>query len=75
MGKLIFILLAAVIVYLLLRTRRSPAREDDTTKRPASPEAMVECAHCGLHVPLGESLEFAGRRYCCEDHRRLGGGR
>ena len=36
------------------------------------PEAMSQCAHCGVHFPRSEALSQDGRDYCCEDHRRLG---
>ncbi|QDF98745.1 hypothetical protein CJ010_20510 [Azoarcus sp. DD4] len=38
-------------------------------------ERMVECAHCGVHVPESEGVSDAGRFYCSEAHRRLGPGR
>lgn len=71
-SKFLLFVLIAVAVYLLLRARRSGGRRP-AEPPPASPEAMVECAYCRLNVPLSESLEAAGRRYCCEDHRRLDG--
>jgi uncharacterized protein len=41
-------------------------------------EAMVDCAHCGLHLPASEALrDEAARAYCSPEHRRAGppGGR
>ncbi|WP_211165949.1 PP0621 family protein [Azoarcus sp. TTM-91] len=41
----------------------------------AGPERILECAHCGIHVPESEGLAEQGRFYCCEAHRRLGAGK
>jgi uncharacterized protein len=39
----------------------------------APPEAMVDCARCGLHLPASEALrDAAGRQYCCAEHRDAG---
>lgn len=70
-SKFLFFVLVAIAVYFLLRARRHGSPPGSDNRGPASPEAMVECAYCRLHVPLSESLEAAGRRYCCDDHRRL----
>jgi uncharacterized protein len=70
-SKFLFFVLVAIAVYFLLRARRRDSAPGPDSSGPASPEAMVECAYCRLHVPLSESLEAAGRRYCCDDHRRL----
>jgi uncharacterized protein len=32
---------------------------------------MVECAHCGLHLPRSEAIEAAGQSYCSAEHRAL----
>jgi uncharacterized protein len=71
-GKFIVFLLIALVVYVLLRARspRRHARSEAT----AAAEAMVSCAHCGLNVPLSESLAAAEHHYCSEEHRRLGTG-
>jgi uncharacterized protein len=72
-NKILFFLLIAFAVYWLLRR---PSRRDADTGRPAAPrpEAMIACARCGLHVPRSESVEAAGRHYCCAEHRRLDAG-
>lgn len=44
-------------------------------RRPTAPgpQAMVSCAHCGLHLPQPDALEGeGGRHYCSVEHRRLG---
>lgn len=29
---------------------------------------MVQCAHCGVHVPREEAIAYQGKSYCCQDH-------
>ncbi|MFZ5548725.1 MAG: PP0621 family protein [Pseudomonadota bacterium] len=49
-------------------TKRKGAAPD----RPSA-QAMVACAHCGLHLPQPDALEGeGGRHYCSAEHRRLG---
>ena len=70
-GKLIFLLLFGYLLYRLLRGKPRPAPRP----RPrVEGEVMVACARCGLHVPVGESLEAEGRRYCCREHLTSDGG-
>src|SRR5262249_37087942 len=39
----------------------------------APPEAMIDCARCGVHLPASEALrDGAGRPYCCAEHRDAG---
>lgn len=70
MGKLILFLLIAVAIYWWLRRpgktlgRKSSAEASET-------ETMVRCHHCGLHIPLPESLTANGHHYCCDEHRSL----
>ena len=72
MSKFLLLFLFGVMIYLVLkRAKRTPP---DKPKAVPPAETMIECAYCGLHVPLGESVAAADRRYCCEEHRRLGQG-
>jgi uncharacterized protein len=72
-GKLILFLLLAVAVYWWLRKQRPAARREDAGVTGTA-ETMVRCHHCGLHVPLKESVAGDGRHYCSEEHRRLDAG-
>lgn len=51
------------------RTWRWPGQRNSSV----TPEAMVRCAHCGIHLPQGEA-EFTadGHAYCGAAHRALG---
>ena len=45
----------------------------DAAHMPTTPENMVRCAHCGLHLPEGEAVKTVdGYRYCTAAHRDLG---
>jgi uncharacterized protein len=71
LSKLLFLLIAAAVIYMVIRgmIRRGGGA------RPSSPRAerMVACEHCGINVPQSEALEARGRFYCSEEHRRLAG--
>lgn len=67
MARLIFILLAILVVYLLLKSYRRQLPKQDTS---AATEDMVRCAQCGVHLPKSESILASGNFYCCDAHRR-----
>lgn len=33
-----------------------------------APQTMVECAHCGLHLPESDAITRGGQRYCSAEH-------
>ena len=69
MAKFLLFIAVLAVIYALVRAsnRRSkpPAAE-------RGPEAMAQCARCGVHFPGAESVSDGERDYCCEEHRRLG---
>jgi uncharacterized protein len=74
-SKLLIFLLVLLAIYLLRRALvRPPAARPDSGEpaKPAVPavERMVECAHCGLHVPESEAVAADGLDFCCEAHRQ-----
>lgn len=82
------IVLAALIVWRIANTRaaRREAGHDRAASagrgsaqaRPsgsrAPAETMVQCAHCGVHLPRSEALLVGGRIWCSHEHARLGPG-
>ena len=78
MLKILLVLLVVGIgVWSLVSRLRGPGRSDakappDHPPAAALPVTMVECAHCGLHLPAGDAVPEESRLYCSDAHRRLG---
>ena len=81
MLKFLLVLLVVGLGLWGLLTRLRGGRGDDAGQNgkpgkgaatPATPLAMVECAHCGLHLPAADAVAEGSRLYCGETHRRLG---
>jgi uncharacterized protein len=66
--KLLLWLAFAVFVFWWLRRLRAPKNRAPVVHTPPRAERMVVCDHCGVNHPVGESLEAAGRHYCCAAH-------
>jgi uncharacterized protein len=80
MGTLLkFLLLALAVVWLwhspALRGLRKgqTAKPPDTKLKPKqSPDTIVSCSHCGLHVPEAEAFHNARQQpFCSAAHRDL----
>jgi uncharacterized protein len=69
MGKVLFFVVVAIAIYWWLRRGRMPPKKQAGETRA---ETMVQCAYCGLHIPVNESVADQGRYYCDEEHLRLG---
>jgi uncharacterized protein len=73
MGRIFFFLLLALAAYVAWQwLRRSASQGAAPRKDPAVAQAMVSCAHCGLHVPRTDALPSGERYYCSEEHRQRG---
>jgi uncharacterized protein len=72
MGRLLLLILLAVVALFVWRklTARAAGMPAAKDERPA--EAVVACAHCGLHVPASEALRDGDHVYCCPEHLRRG---
>jgi len=66
MSRLLFLVAIAAVVYLLIRSYR---RNVPTKQDQAEAEDMVRCAHCGVHLPKGESVRSQGLDFCSAAHR------
>jgi uncharacterized protein len=78
----IFLLLAIVLVIFWWLRERASARQ--AAERPAQQrrasaggsdrdsgrdsEPMVQCAHCGVHLPRGDAITWHGLHYCSRSH-------
>jgi uncharacterized protein len=63
---------AAVALLLWLLFGRSRTAQGKKAPPSSSPEAMVVCAHCGVHLPASEALRLGERAYCSTAHRDAG---
>ena len=65
-----YLLLIALVLFVLwvMRRNRGRAAASPPATRPA--EKMVSCAHCGVNLPVSESICSEGRHYCCVAHQR-----
>jgi uncharacterized protein len=68
--KYLVLLLIVLGVVSWIRFQRRPHTPPTSSKAPASPQDMLPCAHCGVHVPHNDSV--AGQRgiYCSVEHRQ-----
>lgn len=88
MKYLIWLVIAVAVVVWFQRAKKSmtagaasaPDREGAgrnpfarrRTENKQQAEAMVQCAHCGIHFPASESVSSAaGAVFCSEEHLRL----
>jgi uncharacterized protein len=67
--KIVIFLIAVVVLLWLLRgtaTRRGPR---GGTAMPPTPQPMIACAYCGVHLPRDEALPGRGGVFCGDAHR------
>lgn len=73
-----YLLLAVAIIWLFYSPALRGKRQGSTPPSPPKPsqdraEDMVQCAHCGVHLPEGEALKDGhGHLYCGTAHRQAG---
>jgi uncharacterized protein len=68
-----FALLIVAVLALLWLLRGARRRVVPPPQKPAGspePQAMLSCAHCGLHLPRDEALPGRGGVFCGEAHRK-----
>ena len=68
MKALVFLVAILALLWLVRGSvrRRMPPREGAT---PTTPQPMLTCAQCGLHLPRDEALPGRGGVFCGEAHR------
>jgi uncharacterized protein len=87
MKYLIWVAVAFVIVFWVVRANRISARPGTETgagtgdanesgepapRTGSGAETMLECAHCGVHVPASEAVIVRpGAAFCSDQHRAL----
>ncbi|MBI1965032.1 MAG: preprotein translocase subunit YajC [Betaproteobacteria bacterium] len=68
--KIILLVLGLLLVCWILRSYRGRLRGDGPRPASGAGEDMVRCAHCGVHLPRGESIVTQGSFYCSPEHQR-----
>ena len=71
--KYLVLLLVLVVAFGFWKSRRNlaqPSRPHQPS--PPTPQDMVACAHCGLHLPRTDAIVQYGAHYCCADLLRAG---
>ena len=66
------LLIAFVAVIWWVFKNRSGRHMHRPSPRSPDPEMMVICAHCGVHLPLSDSVAENDAYFCCEAHRQAG---
>jgi len=79
MKYLMVLMVVAVAIWIWRNNRREEIRSATAPQRPRAvpgPQAMVRCAHCGLHLPAADAVAGRGSSsYCSDAHRQAAEGR
>jgi uncharacterized protein len=68
--KIILFLIAVFVLLWLLRGTTGRRPQPPEARRPdATPQPMLACAQCGVHLPRDEALPGRGGVFCGEAHR------
>jgi len=70
-----FLFWAIVIAFVYWAWRRSRGARPAKPKTEATPQDMVACAHCGIHLPHNEAVTGTLGQYCSTAHRNAAGDR
>lgn len=73
MKYLVLVLVIAVVLWWARSRSRTVTRKPQAT--PPALQAMVPCAHCGVHLPFAEAVPGVLGVYCSDEHRRVRGDR
>ena len=66
--KIVLFVIAVVVLLWLLRGTATRRRRDPGAQ-PPSPQPMIACAYCGVHLPRDEALPGRGGVFCGDAHR------
>ena len=66
--KIVLFLVAVVVLLWLLRGTTARRRQTGAAQ-PPSPQPMIACAYCGVHLPRDEALPGRGGVFCGDAHR------
>ncbi len=76
--RTIFIIIALIIVWFVLKRWAKAALQDYIEKNLPNPKAtiieggpMVRCQHCDVHLAKDDAINANGVYFCCEEHQKL----
>jgi uncharacterized protein len=67
MGKILLLAIAVWLIYAILKRYSRSVGKSGTIN--SDPEKMVQCTHCGVHVPQHDSVAANGKYFCSEAHK------
>jgi uncharacterized protein len=73
MKYIVLLLIVGVVLWLMFGRGRRERVQRDERRASSGPQAMLACAHCGVHLPAGDAqFDAEQRAYCSEAHRIAG---
>lgn len=70
MAKILVIVLGLFIAYWLLKRYFKGLAGGDERPPGGRDEDMVQCVHCGLHLPKSESIAVESEHFFSPEHAR-----
>ncbi|HSW06125.1 PP0621 family protein [Aquabacterium sp.] len=72
MKYLLVLLVVGIGLWVLLKRVRGTGLKPPASPKTRLPQEMVECAHCGLHLPAADAVLEGRHVFCSDSHRLLG---
>jgi len=66
--KFLLLIVVGYLFYSYLRRERLKGNSESTAQASPSPQIMVECKACGVHLPQNDALTGSLGYYCTEAH-------
>jgi len=66
--KWLLLLVGVSLFYLWLKSKKQAERRTNEGVKILGPEAIVQCKHCKVHIPLSDANTREGRFYCSSEH-------
>lgn len=66
------VLLIAVTVWRHKHRKTIQQKQHRPSRKGSPPQAMVRCAHCGVHLPQADASDANGHFFCSPAHRQRG---
>lgn len=63
MARILLLVALFVVLYYVFRSVAASWKSQDKPSGHAQ-QKLVQCSHCGLHVPENESIVIHGKYYC-----------